>query len=163
MAKSGFVLTCYSIEKQHDHKEIAAAWEASFEEAMNEWVATQNDLEAVAGMQAAEAAEAEMAIKAAEEDTQDRPLNSSELARAAQQLVDAVSDNNSEKFRKSNFVDLMRRIAAQEIVVENNSLVEANTTATDFESLFGGSTTAKDKGKGKAVAKQAYVEDGDSL
>jgi hypothetical protein len=60
---------------------------------------------------------------------EDKPLSPTDLARAAQQLVDAVSDNQSEKFRNSSFVDMMRRIAAQEVVIQDNNLVDA-TQAT---------------------------------
>ncbi|KAH8205227.1 hypothetical protein TruAng_000639 [Truncatella angustata] len=92
----------------------------------------------------------------------DRPLDASDLARVAQQLVSAVADNDSEKFRKSNFVDLMRRIANQEVVIRDNSLVEAYTptTAGNEENTQGGSSSkGKGKGKGKAVGKPASVED----
>ncbi|CAJ2505379.1 Uu.00g127730.m01.CDS01 [Anthostomella pinea] len=46
------------------------------------------------------------------------------LAHAAQQLVDSVSDNESEKFKNSAFLRVMRRIASQELAVQDNDLVE---------------------------------------
>ncbi|KAK6072058.1 hypothetical protein SCUP234_08729 [Seiridium cupressi] len=146
-------------DEQHEQKEIAAAWEASFEEAMDEWMATQFSLDPELMAGAREATQATPTEKAPEPD-----LSSSDLARAAQQLVDAVADNDSEKFRKSNFVDLMRRIAAQEVVVENNALVEANPEIGMEGGMMSdvtGSATAMDKGKGKgkAVAMHASVED----
>ncbi|KAI0601977.1 hypothetical protein F4775DRAFT_537804 [Biscogniauxia sp. FL1348] len=53
-----------------------------------------------------------------------QPQVDTELARAAQQLVDSVSDNDSEKFRNSSFLQMMRRIAAEEVTVRGNELVE---------------------------------------
>lgn len=54
----------------------------------------------------------------------DSPENRDKLARAAQQLVDSLADNNSEKFKNSDFLALMRRIASQELTVQGNDLVE---------------------------------------
>ncbi|KAI5922897.1 hypothetical protein F4810DRAFT_671933 [Camillea tinctor] len=55
-----------------------------------------------------------------------QPQVDTELARAAQQLVDSVSDNDSEKFRNSSFLQMMRRIAAEEVTVRGNELVETS-------------------------------------
>ncbi|KAI1353858.1 hypothetical protein F5Y01DRAFT_275530 [Xylaria sp. FL0043] len=54
----------------------------------------------------------------------DTAENRDELARAAQQLVSSLADNNSEKFKNSDFLALMRRIASQELTVQGNDLVE---------------------------------------
>lgn len=51
-----------------------------------------------------------------------------ELARVAQQLVDSVASDESEKFRNSSFLSLMRRIAAKEVVIQDSNLVEASTS-----------------------------------
>jgi hypothetical protein len=160
----------------------ATAWEAGFEKAMDEWMAAQVELEAKtedkpeaeteaeieAGTEAKSEVVAEANAEAAqcsdEKSTQETSLKKSELAQAAKQLVDAVAGDNSEKFQKSNFIDLMRRIAAEEVVVENNSLVEVKS-AGETTSLKKDASTSlhvagdnhaqskdKDKGKGKAVA-----------
>ncbi|KAK8069653.1 hypothetical protein PG994_006269 [Apiospora phragmitis] len=55
------------------------------------------------------------------------PQNETELARVAQQLVDSVASDESEKFRNSSFLSLMRRIAAKEVVIQDSNLVEAST------------------------------------
>ncbi|KAI0477403.1 hypothetical protein GGR56DRAFT_637167 [Xylariaceae sp. FL0804] len=54
------------------------------------------------------------------------------FAQAAQELVNAVSDNESDKFKNSKFLQIMRRAANRELVVQGDELVEANkgTSAT---------------------------------
>ncbi|KAI0835126.1 hypothetical protein F5Y06DRAFT_277420 [Hypoxylon sp. FL0890] len=47
-----------------------------------------------------------------------------ELANAAQGLLDAVSKEQSDKFRNSHFVDMLRKIAAHDLVVRDNKLVD---------------------------------------
>ncbi|KAI1493926.1 hypothetical protein F5X96DRAFT_101311 [Biscogniauxia mediterranea] len=74
-----------------------------------------------------------------------QPLVDTELARAAQQLVDSVSDNDSEKFRNSSFLQMMRRIAAEEVTVRGNELVEtprAGSTEIGSGSHVTGRTSA---------------------
>jgi hypothetical protein len=67
-----------------------------------------------------------------------------ELARAAQQLVDSVADNESDKFRNSAFLALMRRIASQQLTVQGNDLVEAPqpTAETSSDSHMTSETSA---------------------
>lgn len=77
-----------------------------------------------------------------ENHSEDNPLSSTDLARAAQQLVDAVSDNQSEKFRNSSFVEMMRRIAAQEVVIQGNNLVDASQADQDGHPSHVTGTTA---------------------
>ncbi|KAK3333459.1 hypothetical protein B0T19DRAFT_126574 [Cercophora scortea] len=50
-----------------------------------------------------------------------------DLARAAVDILSSVSDNQSEKFKNSNFLQLMRRIGNREIVVEGADLVDAES------------------------------------
>ncbi|KAI1772285.1 hypothetical protein F4818DRAFT_181360 [Hypoxylon cercidicola] len=58
----------------------------------------------------------------------------SELAMAAQQILDSVSNNESAKFRESSFMQMMRKIAAQNLVVRDNALVDApGASAADAE------------------------------
>ena len=65
-----------------------------------------------------------------------------ELARAAISILGSVSENDSEKFKKSNFFELMRRIGNREVVVEGTDLVDASTGETlipkDEQDLFAG-------------------------
>ncbi|RWA14799.1 hypothetical protein EKO27_g293 [Xylaria grammica] len=71
--------------------------------------------------------------------------NRDELARAAAQLVDSVADNDSEKFKNSEFLALMRRIASQELTVQGNDLVETRQprgTDTSLGSDVASSTEA---------------------
>ncbi|KAI1079939.1 hypothetical protein F5B20DRAFT_144474 [Whalleya microplaca] len=66
------------------------------------------------------------------QEAQSQQQSETELARAAQQLIDSVSDNSTEKFRHSSFLALMRRIAAKELVVQGNDLVQpSQTSASD--------------------------------
>ncbi|KAI1649269.1 uncharacterized protein F4817DRAFT_32188 [Daldinia loculata] len=65
-----------------------------------------------------------------EEMAQSRGKEDSELAMAAQQILDSVSGNKSDKFKNSGFIQMMQKIAAQELVVRDNNLVEfPQTTA----------------------------------
>jgi len=72
---------------------------------------------------ALDAASAETSLK---ENTAEVPVENTdtELARAAQQLVDSVSDNETDKFKNSKFLEFMRRLAAHELTVRDNELVE---------------------------------------
>lgn len=74
-------------------------------------------------------------------------LDDSELAMAAQQILDSVSDNDSAKFRESSFMQLMRRIASKDLVVRHNDLVDTPRAS------------AADAGPDKIVPRHATVED----
>ncbi|KAI0811766.1 hypothetical protein GGR55DRAFT_677992 [Xylaria sp. FL0064] len=77
---------------------------------------------------------------ASEKDTAE---NRDELARAAQQLVNSLADNNSEKFKNSDFLALMRRIASQELTVQGNDLVETQPSRDGgLDSHITGATSA---------------------
>ncbi|KAK0708317.1 hypothetical protein B0H67DRAFT_556823 [Lasiosphaeris hirsuta] len=52
------------------------------------------------------------------------------LARAALDILNSVSENQSQKFRNSSFLDLMRRIGNREVVVNGPNLVDASTGET---------------------------------
>ncbi|KAF3068439.1 hypothetical protein GL218_08358 [Daldinia childiae] len=60
-----------------------------------------------------------------EDPVQSQGKEDSELAMAAQQILDSVSGNKSDKFKNSGFIQMMQRIAAQELVVRDNNLVES--------------------------------------
>ncbi|KAI4604218.1 hypothetical protein KJ359_000349 [Pestalotiopsis sp. 9143b] len=137
----------------------AAAWELGFEEAMADWMDKQCDVEKDEYVEAAkvadqwdayhDAAVAEARAVAARADADEAAAAAglsapgTELSQTAQMLVNAVERDESEKFQKSNFLQLMRRIAAQEVVLEGNSLVEATTEDPT-------TPRPRDKGKGKA-------------
>lgn len=144
----------------------AAAWEHGFEEAMADWMNEQCDVEKAEYAEAAkvsdqadayddaEAAEARAVAFRADADEARAHADEAaaraglstggtELSQTAQMLVNAVERDESEKFQKSNFLQLMRRIAAQEVVLEGNALVEATTEDPT-------TPRPRDKGKGKA-------------
>ncbi|KAK0628839.1 hypothetical protein B0T17DRAFT_489190 [Bombardia bombarda] len=50
-----------------------------------------------------------------------------ELAAAAGGIVNSVAGDQSEKFRKSNFLEFMRRVASGDVVVEGTDFVDAET------------------------------------
>ncbi|KAI1661966.1 hypothetical protein F4813DRAFT_94293 [Daldinia decipiens] len=63
-----------------------------------------------------------------EKQAQSRGKEDSELAMAAQQILDSVSGDKSDKFKNSGFIQMMQKIAAQELVVRDNNLVESSQT-----------------------------------
>ncbi|KAJ3573113.1 hypothetical protein NPX13_g4817 [Xylaria arbuscula] len=113
-----------------------AMFDQEFEDAMNEWmlqngpaaeIRDQNDRSVQDSSNPENSLETTSTTPATQDqDTveKDSAENPDELARAAQQLVDSLADNNSEKFKNSNFLTLMRRIASQELTVQGNDLVE---------------------------------------
>ncbi|KAI3320251.1 hypothetical protein HD806DRAFT_506942 [Xylariaceae sp. AK1471] len=136
--------------------------EQEFEDAMNEWM-VQNGPQAEMSSQsklnaqhsdnltahidtALDVASPEPAAhEMVKEDSAGAQEADTELARAAQQLVDSVADNDSDKFKNSAFLALMRRIASQQLTVQGNDLVEAPqppTTETDSGSHVTGETLA---------------------
>ncbi|KAI0133578.1 hypothetical protein BJ170DRAFT_166682 [Xylariales sp. AK1849] len=131
-------------QPQHTEAEIRAVVEAEFDAEMEEWLSTQYDpFRPERGAQLQEpslsnstrppdvlvSSPADLGQSSAPPDT-NGPLTNSELARAAEQLVSAVQDDSSEKFRNSKFLDLMRKIASQEVIVQGNNLVETSQTTT---------------------------------
>lgn len=60
-------------------------------------------------------------------ETTGRVREDEELARAAISILSSVSGNGSEKFKNSNFFELMRRIGNREVVVDGSNLVNAVT------------------------------------
>lgn len=59
-----------------------------------------------------------------------RHRDDDDLARAAVDILNSVAGNESEKFKNSNFFQLMRRIGNKEIVVEGPNLIDAVTGET---------------------------------
>ncbi|KAK1779662.1 hypothetical protein QBC45DRAFT_410642 [Copromyces sp. CBS 386.78] len=81
-----------------------------------------------------------------------------ELAKAANAILTSVADNQSEKFQKSTFLDLMRRIGNREVEVDGDKLVDVvtgeqvNTSSSDLDPAddVSGLSDANDKGKAPA-------------
>ena len=128
----------------------AEAADKEFEAAQNDWMAMHGPNGAIEQMEAADRAlnEAKAALMAeddtgtaadtfrAEEEERarsgDRRRAEEELARAAISILNSVAENQSEKFKKSNFFELMRRIGNREVVVDGagTNLVDATTGET---------------------------------
>jgi len=54
----------------------------------------------------------------------DRDNDNDDLSRTAGNLLTSLQDNQSQKFRESNFLALMRRLRDREVKVEGDDLVE---------------------------------------
>ncbi|KAI2633492.1 hypothetical protein GGS21DRAFT_520941 [Xylaria nigripes] len=126
----------------------------AFEDAMNEWMLengpaaeTQHagDLNAQSNENltaSLDAASAEPTTQeAAKEDSLQSKQNDTELARVAQQLVDCLADNESEKFKNSEFLAVMRRIASLQLTIQGNNLVETPQPPAVTETTSGSHVT----------------------
>ncbi|PLN76912.1 hypothetical protein BDW42DRAFT_13585 [Aspergillus taichungensis] len=71
----------------------------------------------------------DMISQTAQDNTEGRPNDADELARTAGHLLDSVSHDQSEKFRQSNFLALMRRIRDREVQVEGDEFREVSTSS----------------------------------
>ncbi|KAK4200810.1 putative PEX20 peroxisomal biogenesis factor 20 [Triangularia verruculosa] len=116
-------------EQQADQLTDHQRQEQEFEQEQAKWMAEH-------GPQVFPPTDAEMAAInsemeriADEQDEQEhaRRRENADLARAAEDILRAVSGNNSDKFKHSNFLELMRRIAASEIVVNEENFIDADT------------------------------------
>lgn len=96
------------------------------------------------------------------------PLESqdqSEFRRAAVDILETLATNQSEKFKNSSFLDLMRRISNREVVLQGDDLVDTATgAALEPESSMGQngqgqSSDSEAGGKGKSVVRNASDED----
>ncbi|KAI0405126.1 hypothetical protein F4802DRAFT_199604 [Xylaria palmicola] len=111
----------------------AADLDREFEDAMDEWMrqnGPEADLNEDDQINAQDddnltAASAEpTAQEASKEDSEPTAEQQTKLALAAQRLVSILSNNKTDKFRNSEFIELMRRIATRQLVVRDNDLVE---------------------------------------
>ncbi|KAJ9151282.1 hypothetical protein NKR23_g3228 [Pleurostoma richardsiae] len=133
-----------------------AAYDDDFQAEMNDWVGQHNPQlgdhgQAQAGKVSPEEVEAHKRALAAEQeqlenarvneviasvlDNQPREAaadkkEGEDFRRAAMDILATVSTNDSEKFKNSSFVDLMRRISNREIVLDGENLVDAATGET---------------------------------
>jgi len=55
-------------------------------------------------------------------------IEQDQMAETAGRLLESVADNTSEKFQKSTFLELMRRLRDHEVRVEGDKMVETNGT-----------------------------------
>ncbi|KAK8084931.1 hypothetical protein PG997_006202 [Apiospora hydei] len=96
-----------------------------FDLALEEWMNSNHDTALLNRAEVLNPAPAE--VQEPKTEPVHNPQDETELARVAQQLVDSVASDESEKFRNSSFLSLMRRIAAKEVVIQDSNLVEAST------------------------------------
>ncbi|KAK3984609.1 putative PEX20 peroxisomal biogenesis factor 20 [Cladorrhinum sp. PSN332] len=111
----------YDAANQQEHAHQTADFEAEQAKWMDE-----HGPSADAARAANQAAIQEMEAIAEQQDAQKRKMDD-DLARAAGDILYAVEGNASTKFQQSNFLNLMRRIANREVVVEEKSFVNAVT------------------------------------
>ncbi|XXG96126.1 hypothetical protein Hte_002405 [Hypoxylon texense] len=116
---------------------------------MNQWVHDQK-MAAIEAQESLRAKEQAEMLGAEDITSQTPPAEDSELVKAAQQILDAVSNNDSTKFQESSFIQMMRKIAAKDLVVRDNALVDASEASTT------------DAEPGKVTPKPATVEDAPS-
>ncbi|EAU33357.1 conserved hypothetical protein [Aspergillus terreus NIH2624] len=79
------------------------------------------------------------------EDPQSRVNDADELARTAGQLLDSVSHDQSQKFRESNFLALMRRIRDREVHVEGDEFRETSQSLHPGGKYYPGGQRAQEK------------------
>ncbi|KAK3342799.1 peroxisome biogenesis factor 20 [Neurospora tetraspora] len=106
-------------------------------------------------------AQEQEAAKRLQEAEARRREGNEELAKAANAILTSVADNQSEKFQKSTFLDLMRRIGNREVEVDGDKLVDVatgekvNTSPSDLGPTDDVSGPADANDKGKAPAEPA--------
>ena len=103
--------------------------EMAFEAAQDEWMAEHHPAREAKPQNITEEVEKKTDVKEEAESAR-RRRHDEELAQAAISILGSVSENDSEKFKNSNFFDLMRRIGNREVVVEGPNLVDATTGET---------------------------------
>ncbi|PYH97558.1 peroxin-20 [Aspergillus ellipticus CBS 707.79] len=120
------------------------AFEAAFEQARADMLlqvaeTTQDDLEyieegAESGTITEEGTQENLKIgsditpQAVKNDQQVRVNDADELARTAGQLLESVKHDQSQKFRESNFLALMRRIRDREVHIDGDEIREVSTS-----------------------------------
>ncbi|KAK4190826.1 putative PEX20 peroxisomal biogenesis factor 20 [Podospora australis] len=108
----------YDAEAQAEKQATQEAYEADFEQEQANWMAEHGPQVQPPSTEEMAEIEEQMELNAAKQDTDH------ELARAAGDILQAVSLNSSEKFKHSNFLELMRRIATHEVVINNDNFVD---------------------------------------
>ena len=115
-------------------------------------MAFQSQEASIASAPVVEATQASQPLETAQEAATRPAGEADELARTAGVLLETVKDEQNPKFKKSQFLSLMRQVRDREVVIEGSDLVQktSDTTASsswanDFQS------TADAKGKGRAM------------
>ena len=98
---------------------------SEFTEAQDKWMAEHGPQ--VQPPTAAEMQEIDANLEQLAQEQDIKRQSDDDLARAAVDIVNSVADNTSEKFKKSHFFELMRRIGNREVVVEGDGFVNAST------------------------------------
>ncbi|KAK0742323.1 hypothetical protein B0T21DRAFT_283113 [Apiosordaria backusii] len=116
-------------EQQADQLTEHQRQEQEFEQEQAKWMAEHGPqvLPPTAEEMVAINSEMERIADEQEQEEHARRRENADLARAAEDILRAVSGNNSDKFKHSNFLELMRRIAAAEIVVNEENFIDADT------------------------------------
>lgn len=154
-----------------DEEDARLRYEQNFQEEMDQWMS-------VNGSSAEQEAQTKEGMKAdayfhpgfqnrspgphlTGEDQHNQDLQDDyELRKAAQDIMQTLSTNKSEKFQNSIFIDLMNRICQKEVVLQGNDLFDTTTgtvlgNATDpVES----EKTAAHDPKGKSKANEVTIE-----
>ncbi|KAK7687171.1 hypothetical protein QCA50_009675 [Cerrena zonata] len=99
-----------------------------------------------------ESAQVSQPLKAAQESSARPAGEADELARTAGVLLETVKNEQNPKFKKSQFLGLMRQVRDREVVIEGSDMVQktadstgSSSWATDFQQ------TVDTKGKGRAA------------
>lgn len=83
-----------------------------------------------------------------------------ELRKAAQDIMQTLSTNKSEKFQNSTFIDLMNRICQKQVVLQGNDLFDTTTGTVlgNVTDAAGSEKTAAHDPKGKGKANEVTIE-----
>ena len=76
-----------------------------------------------------------MYVSDSEMEQQKQQQDDDALAKTAQELLEKVEHNNTDKFRNSQFLSLMRKLRDREMKVEGNNMVETNVRASPFKTF----------------------------
>ncbi|KAK5674216.1 hypothetical protein LTS10_013053 [Elasticomyces elasticus] len=79
------------------------------------------------------------------------------LAATAEELLSKVQDNQSDKFRNSQFLSLMRKLRDREVKVEGDKMVDSATVSTSF--LKPAAVLYEDSGYGSSDATTPHREE----
>jgi hypothetical protein len=113
------------IDAETFNRAFAEFDETEFKDEVSKWAETSQQVDTAPV--APESAQQEQTTAAEETATEQRRRGDEQLAQAASSIVDAVAADYSEKFKKSQFLELMRRIGNHEVVVEGPNFVDATT------------------------------------
>ncbi|OIW24389.1 hypothetical protein CONLIGDRAFT_96095 [Coniochaeta ligniaria NRRL 30616] len=148
---------------EHGQTAERAQQQRPAEPTMEEWAEIEANMERIAdAADAAYIAERDAALQPAEDqeaarEEDNKPEIQQELIRAATNILTSVANNASEKFKNSNFLELMRRIRDEEVTVVDNTLVDAETGAE----IIGNPTQNGGEASGSQGVSQSNVVGGE--